>query len=121
MADTHPLAARPPGLLGMVQNRQWGRLFPVALLRNPIFVVAALLAIFLSYKAVHNQLSDTGILHENRVSLASFLDGSVHKPFACRVRAARGEGLRGMQTSASLLFAMEKKAEGQRRGSIGLR
>ena len=84
MADTHPLAARPPGLLGMVQNRQWGRLFPVALLRIPIFVVAALLAIFLSYKAVHNQLSETGILHENRVSLASFLDGSVHKPFAYR-------------------------------------
>lgn len=79
-----PRAVGSVGFLGLLQNRQWGRLFPVSLLRIPIFLVAALLAIFLSYKAVHNQLTETGILTEDRVSLAAFLDGNVYRPFAYR-------------------------------------
>jgi hypothetical protein len=48
-------------------------------------VVAALgLGAFLSYKCVHNQLTETQILRETRVSLARFHDGTVAKPFAYR-------------------------------------
>ncbi len=72
------------GLLGLIQGREWGRLFPPPLLRTPVFVVAALLAVFLSYKAVHNQLTETNILTEDRVSLQSFYDGTVYRPFAYR-------------------------------------
>jgi hypothetical protein len=84
MADMPSPATHHAGLFGMIQDRAWGRLFPVSLLRIPVFVVAALFAIFLSYKAVHNQLTETGILTEDRVSLAAFLDGSVYRPFAYR-------------------------------------
>ena len=44
--NTTPAMRAAPfgGLLGMVQNRQWGRLFPVSCLRIPVFIVAALLA-----------------------------------------------------------------------------
>lgn len=84
MADNTVPAPRPSGLLGKLEAHDWHGLFPVAWLRLPVLLLAALLAVFLSYKAVHNQLTETGILHEDRVSLASFLDGSVHKPFAYR-------------------------------------
>jgi hypothetical protein len=50
-----------------------------------IFVVAVLLAAFLSFKAVSNQITETNILTENRVNLARYLDGTAFRPFTYRL------------------------------------
>lgn len=71
-------------LATLLQARQWGRLFPLWLIRPALFVVAILFAGFLSYKAVTNQITETGLLTEDRVSLASYLDGTANRPFAYR-------------------------------------
>jgi len=53
--------------------------------RRGLIVFTFLLACFLSYKAVHNQITETSVLSESRVSIASYLDGTVSRPFAYRV------------------------------------
>ena len=53
--------------------------------RTGFLLIAAALCAFLSYEAVGNQLTSTGLLHEDRVSLASYLDGTASRPFAFRV------------------------------------
>jgi hypothetical protein len=50
-----------------------------------VLLLAIPLAALLSYKAVSNQITETNLLHEDRVSLAAFIDGTVDKPFAYRV------------------------------------
>lgn len=57
--------------------RRWGRRSLIAL---TIFV-----AVFLSYKAVHNQITETLVLTDDRVSIASYIEGTVSRPFAFRV------------------------------------
>lgn len=47
-------------------------------------LLAAMLAGFLSYKAVSNQITETQLLHEDRVSLADYLSGNAARPFAHR-------------------------------------
>lgn len=47
-------------------------------------VVAVLLAGFLSYKAVTNQITETSVLSEDRVSLSRYVDGTAARPFAYR-------------------------------------
>jgi len=59
----------------------WATALPV---RLGFFILAAALSLFLSYKAVHNQITETQILTEDRVSLAAYLDGSAFRPFAYR-------------------------------------
>lgn len=53
--------------------------------RLTVLLVGVLLAGFLSYKAISNQITETNLLHEDRVSLALFIDGGADKPFAYRV------------------------------------
>ena len=66
--------------------------------RAAALLVAVVLAAFLGYKAVGNQITETNLLHEDRVSLALYLDGAAAKPFAYRlltpalVRAAEALG-----------------------------
>jgi len=57
--------------------RRWGR--------PALIVFTFLLACFLSYKAVHNQLTETQVLGEGRVSISAYLEGTASRPFAHRV------------------------------------
>ena len=50
-----------------------------------ILLLAVLLAGFLSFKAVGNQITETNLLREDRVNLALYLDGTANKPFVYRV------------------------------------
>jgi hypothetical protein len=50
-----------------------------------ILLLAVLLAGFLSFKAVGNQITETNLLREDRVNLAHYLDGTAYKPFVYRV------------------------------------
>jgi hypothetical protein len=63
----------------------WGRRLATPLARAAVLLVAAVLAGFLSYKAIGNQITETNILHEDRVSLALYLQGTADKPFAYRL------------------------------------
>jgi hypothetical protein len=87
MSNYGPLAAaesEPPRFLELVQNRQWSLLFPLRVLRPVVFVLAVLLAGFLSFKAVSNQITETNVLTESRVSLAGYLQGTAYRPFVYR-------------------------------------
>jgi len=53
--------------------------------RRALIAFTLLLACFLSYKAVHNQVTETSVLSESRVSIVSYLDGTITRPFAFRV------------------------------------
>lgn len=57
-------------------------------LRRTIHLLAVLLAMFLSYKAVHNQITETQVLDGPRDNLFDFLTGTAHRPFAYRVLPA---------------------------------
>lgn len=59
-----------------LRGRAWQALF---------LLVAVLAAGFLSYKAASNQITETNLLREDRVSLAAYLDGTAARPFAHRV------------------------------------
>jgi hypothetical protein len=63
----------------------WG----MRLTRRPWRVLFLILAIavagLLSYEAVSDQITETGVLHEDRVSLASYLDGTAAQPFVYRI------------------------------------
>jgi len=51
-----------------------------------IFLVLALgVAVVLSFAAVSDQITETGVLHEDRVSLASFMAGTAAQPFVYRI------------------------------------
>lgn len=65
--------------------RRWGAFLAGRSYRVLVFVVALLLTCFLSYKAVDNQLTETNLLHEDRVSLARYLAGTAFRPFAYRL------------------------------------
>jgi hypothetical protein len=66
--------------------------------RIVVLLLALPLAAFLSFKAVGNQLTETNLLHEERVNLALYIDGTAYKPFVYRVlnptlvRLAEGVG-----------------------------
>jgi hypothetical protein len=53
--------------------------------RAAVLLLALPLAAFLGFKAVGNQLTETNLLHEERVNLARYLDGTADKPFVYRV------------------------------------
>jgi hypothetical protein len=53
--------------------------------RAAVLLLAIPLAAFLSFKAVGNQITETNLLHEARVNLALYLDGTAFKPFVYRV------------------------------------
>lgn len=59
-----------------LSRRPWQLLF---------LVLAILLAGLLSYEAVGDQITETGVLHEDRVSLASFMAGTAAQPFVYRI------------------------------------
>jgi hypothetical protein len=48
-------------------------------------LLAVLLAGFLSFKLVGNQITETNLLREDRVNLSLYLDGTAYKPFVYRV------------------------------------
>ena len=50
-----------------------------------VFIVVVLLSAYLAFKAVGNQITETQVLTESRVSLAKYLNGTVDRPFAHRV------------------------------------
>lgn len=51
-----------------------------------VFLVLAIgLAGLLTYEAVGDQITETGVLHEDRVSLASFMAGTAAQPFVYRI------------------------------------
>jgi hypothetical protein len=50
-----------------------------------ILLLAIPLAAYLSFKAVGNQITETNLLHEDRVNIATYLDGTAYKPFVYRV------------------------------------
>jgi len=54
-------------------------------LRAAVLLLAVVLAAFLSFKAVGNQITETNLLREDRVNLALYLDGTAYKPFVYRV------------------------------------
>ena len=53
--------------------------------RTLLLILAVLLAAYFSFKAVGNQITETNLLREDRVSLALYLDGTAYKPFVYRV------------------------------------
>ena len=63
---------------------EWGWLAAGRAARLIGFLLALLLAAFLSWKAVNNQITETQVLTESRVSLARYLDGTAYRPFAYR-------------------------------------
>lgn len=63
----------------------WGPYAATRTARAAGVVLAVLLACFLSWKAVNNQITETQVLREDRVSLARYLDGTAFRPFAYRV------------------------------------
>lgn len=62
----------------------FGNIMATRAARIAAFVLAVLLAGFLSYKAVNNQITETSVLSEDRVSLARYVDGTASRPFAYR-------------------------------------
>jgi hypothetical protein len=67
-------------LLGDWGTRLSGRSWQIVFL-----ILAIALAGLLSYEAVSNQITETNVLREDRVSLVSYLNGSVAHPFAYRI------------------------------------
>jgi hypothetical protein len=67
-------------LLGDWGARLWGRSWQIVFL-----ILAIALAGLLSYEAVSNQITETNVLHEDRVSLASYLNGTAAQPFVYRI------------------------------------
>jgi hypothetical protein len=63
----------------------WGRRLSGRSWQVLYLVLAIALAGLLSYEAVSNQITETNVLHEDRVSLASFLNGTAAQPFAYRI------------------------------------
>ncbi len=80
----------------------WRRRLAMPWLRAAILLLAIPLAAYLSFKAVGNQITETNLLHEDRVNLATYLDGTASKPFVYRVlnpalvRAAEALGAPGL-------------------------
>jgi hypothetical protein len=87
MTSTRHMFGNPPGEITpeRLLLRDWG-----ARLRGRfwqvVFLIAAVgLAGLLSYEAVSDQITATSVLHEDRVSLASYLDGTAAQPFVYRI------------------------------------
>ena len=62
----------------------WGRFATTRPARVAGLLLALMFAAFLSWKAVNNQITETQVLTEDRVSLARYLDGTAFRPFAYR-------------------------------------
>jgi hypothetical protein len=63
----------------------WGRRLSGRSWQIVFLILAVALAGLLTYEAVGNQITETGVLHEDRVSLASFLNGTAAQPFVYRI------------------------------------
>jgi hypothetical protein len=74
MTPTTPFGMTPERLLlGDWGARLSGRSWQI------MFLILALAGL-LSYEAVSNQITETNVLHEDRVSLASYLNGTAAQP-----------------------------------------
>jgi hypothetical protein len=65
--------------------RDWGARLSSRPWQVLFLVLAIALAGLLSYEAVSDQITETGVLHEDRVSLTSFMNGTAAQPFAYRI------------------------------------
>jgi len=87
MTSARPPRGTPPS--GTTPERlllsDWGRRLSRPTWQLVFLVMAIALAGLLSYEAVGDQITDTNVLHENRVSLAAFLDGTADQPFVYRI------------------------------------
>lgn len=63
----------------------WGRRLRSRSAKDLFCIIAVVFAGLLSYEAGSNQITATGVLREDRVSLASYLNGTAAQPFAYRV------------------------------------
>jgi hypothetical protein len=77
-----PSASRTPERLLL---HDWGKRLSSRPWQVLFLVLAVVLAGLLSYEAVSNQITDTNVLHEDRVSLASYLNGTAAQPFVYRI------------------------------------
>jgi hypothetical protein len=101
-----PSAATPlralAGMVAWLFLGDWRGRLAMPWLRAAILLLAIPLAAYLSFKAVGNQITETNLLHEDRVNLATYLDGTASKPFVYRVlnpalvRAAEALGAPGL-------------------------
>ena len=83
---TLPGATTPSGTtLERLLLSDWGRRLASRSWQVAFLVLAIALAGLLSYEAVGDQITDTSVLHEDRVSLASYLDGTAAQPFVYRI------------------------------------
>jgi hypothetical protein len=92
MIPTRPAPDTPPG--GTSQSgdvaerlllRDWGARLSSRPWQVLFLVLAVAFAGLLSYEAISDQITETGVLHEDRVSLASFMNGTAAQPFAYRI------------------------------------
>lgn len=72
------------GVVERVLLGDWGSRLRSSIGQALCLLLAALMAVFLSYKAVSNQITETQLLHEDRVSLADYISGNAARPFAYR-------------------------------------
>jgi hypothetical protein len=72
-------------LVGWLFLGDWEARLRLPPIRAALLLLAVLLAGFLSFKAVGNQITETQLLREDRVSLATYLDGTAYKPFVYRL------------------------------------
>jgi hypothetical protein len=75
----------PAGPTAWTPQRIWAAITASTALRALCLVLAVVAALFLAYKAVGNQITETNVLSEDRVSLAAYMDGTANRPFAYRV------------------------------------
>jgi hypothetical protein len=73
-----------PALQRFLLN-DWGNRLTSRLWQVVFLFVAIGFAGLTSYETASNQITATGVLHEDRVSLASYLDGTAAQPFVYRV------------------------------------
>jgi len=101
-AGTAPRRTTPLRTLALLVQwlflEHWSARLASRPVRIAVLLLALPLAAYLSFKAVGNQITETNLLHEDRVNLALYLDGTADKPFVYRVlnptlvRAAEAAG-----------------------------
>ncbi len=77
--------ARPADSLTDALTDRWRSFVASRSFAILIFIIVVLLSAYLSFKAVGNQITQTNVLVESRVSLARYLDGTADRPFVHRV------------------------------------
>jgi hypothetical protein len=84
--NRRPLAFQPGGNAAeRLLSHPWQARLSRASWQGVFLALAIALAALLSYEAVSNQITETNVLRENRVSLAAYLDGTAAQPFVYRI------------------------------------